>query len=740
MSSRGASKPALLCIVPPYTTNEPPASAAYLLAFARNCGCDDFGFLDLRLGVPDAYAPTYYHTGIFGECYVMDIPDLPLVLRLLSNFDSGADLLDGLSAETAPYCLDRGIPAPYVEQYLRCLDAYLKHAAGRCAGVRLIGFSTWTSNYLSTLLFAAHLKRLPNPPAIVLGGPQVTESRASTALALRSRLADVVAHGEGEATLLDIYSHIEPDGTLRHGPLPGTAVLAGGDVVYGPKRRLLQSHDVPVPVFDQMPLRSYHEDGSRSVPYHLSRGCTDRCVFCSEWKFWERFRPGEALSTIDGIKKLQKDYRVEEISFTDSLLNGHPRQLRQFAEGLLSAGVEVRWNGFMRANMDVETARLLKRAGCDGVFVGVESMSNETLALMKKRRTEEHNVSALHAFLQAGISVTAGLIPGFPKDERVAFIHTAERLRELQRSYRGLLSVNVEPFIVSPGQPLFASLDTFGLRGVPWDERVLEIAPKYRDITQAMFCTVEGSNQGIERIGRLRIAESIESDEMVRTDPFHYQGDETLSSAEFEFSHLREGWFLARLKGPAAWIYALILNEQEKNEIEAATVGDVWGDTPEAAALRRTLARIARAHIVKPAQLPTPPEGGYVSDRPAATCYRLSPFVIARAANARTGRRIFVADFVDAMWLLVAPWQGRLIGLLERRGGTIAQAQAVLRRSRAAVGPGRCAAAIKALVEDGMVLVANGVAEQPADRPAPAHALVPEQVWRTPAPVEALAS
>ena len=84
------SKPALLCVVPPYSVG-PPAGIAYLLAYAQQQGCSDFGFLDLRLGVPDAYAPTYAHTSVFGDAYVMDVPDLPLVLSLVQAVDSGKE-------------------------------------------------------------------------------------------------------------------------------------------------------------------------------------------------------------------------------------------------------------------------------------------------------------------------------------------------------------------------------------------------------------------------------------------------------------------------------------------------------------------------------------------------------------------------------------------------------------------------------------------------------------------------
>src|SRR5262245_12721222 len=75
-------KRALLCICPPYPMVSPPAGAAALLGYLKAHGIADFGFADLRLGTPGCYEATYSATGVFGESFVMDIPDLPLVLQL----------------------------------------------------------------------------------------------------------------------------------------------------------------------------------------------------------------------------------------------------------------------------------------------------------------------------------------------------------------------------------------------------------------------------------------------------------------------------------------------------------------------------------------------------------------------------------------------------------------------------------------------------------------------------------
>jgi len=107
-----AFRPNLLCIAPPpFAPTAPPAGASYLLGFLRAQGCRDFDFLDLRLGVPNAYSPTYTYTGAYAEAFVHDIPDLPLVLQLLRSFDDGGSLLPEHTEIFERFCLERGISA-----------------------------------------------------------------------------------------------------------------------------------------------------------------------------------------------------------------------------------------------------------------------------------------------------------------------------------------------------------------------------------------------------------------------------------------------------------------------------------------------------------------------------------------------------------------------------------------------------------------------------------------------------
>jgi len=614
-------KPAALFVVPPYSTLGPPAGMAYLLGYLRDQKCNDFSFIDLRLGMPTTYAPTYVSTGVFGEGYVMDIPDLPLVLCLLKTFKNGTNLNNAFDLLPINYTQERGISRVYLNDYLHCMNAYLSEVTERI-DAKFIGCSTWTSNYLMTLLFCAYLKRRKNPPIIVLGGPQTTQSESSANLALTSGLVDYVIKGEGEISLFELYS--------------------GGSNSNIVSNQLMKMNNIPIPDYDQMHLRSYENIGLPLVSYHLSRGCTDKCTFCSEWQFWERFRPGDGIQTVEGIKELQKRYGIQYIEFTDSLLNGHPGKLHDFVEGMLALDTPVKWGGFMRANMTYDYAKTLKKAGCRDVFVGIESMSNDTLNLMNKRRTEPQNIEALRAFLSAGIRVVAGVIPGFPGDTREAFTHTIQLLTDIMQEFPNTFRTHVEPFTVAPGQPLYKNLESYGLNGIRWDDETVNIMPEYENIVNKIYCKVEGSSQGLERVGRLKMVQSIRIDAPVRVDIFDCQGEEFIVRTEFDFDFIVTGWHIARIKSNKGFIYSLIVTDEEKEILEISGC-DVLAQPH----IRKLTSDIELKHIIPPFTIDRLISGGYKTQ--LENEYTISPYVIARSID----DEICVVEVIEPRFIMI---------------------------------------------------------------------------------------
>jgi radical SAM superfamily enzyme YgiQ (UPF0313 family) len=696
----------LLCIAPPpFSPTAPPAGAAYLLGYLKSKGCHDFDFLDLRLGVPDCYSPTYSYTGAYAEAYVHDIPDLPLALHIIDAFEKGECLAPQKCDLLERFCIERGISLRYLLTYLSGLDKHFTHAFEQLPDIRFIGFTAWTTNYLATLLAAAHLKRRRKPPFILVGGPQVTLSSASAELGLRSKLFDMVAIGEGEETLMEVYSAFAGGGHVEPG-IPGTIAITPSGALLRTPRPLLRLGDLPTPSFAEMHIDAYQTDNStRMMPLQFSRGCTDQCRFCNEWKFWERYRTDSAEHLVEQIEQLKRDYGTSHIIFMDSLLNGVPKRLIEFCELLIKRSVKIDWSSFMRANMDAKTAELLARAGCHSVFVGVESFSDETLELMRKRRTSAHNLQALEAFLEAGICVTAGFVPGFPGDTRSSFVDSALILRDLKEKYPALFDVQNEAFVVQPGSPLFGNLDEMGLVGKYWDDDYLDIAPAYRDITRHIYCSVEGNNQGLERVGRLSTLRTLLDTEQASAGFAFVRAEaETILTTCFSYTHILGGWSIARRKSQFGHIYSLIVTADEQEELDNLDSRPDWEQSPSAS---RLLARLERSHLIPPSRIGLPMVKGLYRRKSGSDCrYAASPFLVARTMDWRHKNKVLIAHSLAERVMQKSGKIANLLRFVSKQPRSDDQLVRYCQRQGMA-GKSRIRSLIEQLKEEGVIVICD---------------------------------
>jgi len=714
----------VLAIVPPYPSpSGPPAGAAALLGALKTNGCNEFDFLDLRLWTPEVRNPTYSPVGTFGETFVIDVPDLPLVLQLLQSYDDGRPLQPVVDAKFEEYCAARRLSSRFLASYLERMDRFLADVAAALPDVEFIGFSVWTMNYLTTLLAAAHLKRRKRPPFVVVGGPQVTESTCSAELGLASGLFDAVVLGEGEATLLALYQQFRGSGdglasaipgVLRRDPALGTFTRS--------ERASIPLARLPLPAFEEMPLGAYRRRSleRRTLPYQLSRGCTDECTFCSEWVFWRHYRSDTVDHALDQIRTLVDRFGVEHIAFTDSLLNGHPARLRAFAEGVLALPRPVKWSGFMRAQMDDETAMLLSRAGCTGAFLGVESLDDETLDRMNKRRTGSENLAAIDSLLKARIPVIVGLIAGFPGDTRDRFQTTLRLLRDRARYAGGRLSVSIEPFLATPGQPLWGELERHGLFTVPWDAETLDLAPRYRMISERSSCRVEGSNQGLERIGQLRLGRAFAREiagRAVRPTSASEHEIEAFDDLHAEMRPLREGWFALRLETARSFTFAALVTSAEKDSLDRIeealrALEEATGVTAalmEAPAYLEELEAIERRHVIPPQRVRPRIEPSRFQRRlGAATRLVVSPHVVARAvpgSDEHPEGLLLVVDVVTLLATELPPSAEALLRFVSQEPQS-ADALAVRPALAALAEPSM----LETLVEAGVLVVAERLA------------------------------
>ncbi|MBT8461599.1 MAG: B12-binding domain-containing radical SAM protein [Gemmatimonadetes bacterium] len=185
-----------------------------------------------------------------------------------------------------------------------------------------------------------------------------------------------------------------------------------------------------------------------------TRGCPYKCKFCSIAAFHGyqiRTRPVEAV--IDELKGMGR-----QVVFMDDNIIGD----RDYALGLFEAMVPLGKKWFSQCGIhmadDDELLRAAVRSGCGGLFVGLESLSQENLSRWTKgpNRAAEYvrQVRTLH---DKGIAVYAGFVFGSDGDSPEVFQRTLEFLDEARID--ALQATRLTPF---PGTPLFEEMDQAG--------------------------------------------------------------------------------------------------------------------------------------------------------------------------------------------------------------------------------------------------------------------------------------
>jgi len=183
-----------------------------------------------------------------------------------------------------------------------------------------------------------------------------------------------------------------------------------------------------------------------------TRGCSNSCDFCSVAAFHghaQRFRPVEEVR--DEISSLPKKFFI----FVDDNLTGD----REYAEELFRALVPLGKKWIAQSTLsianDPDFVGLAAKAGCIGLFIGLETFSVQNLDAVGKtcHRVDEYReaIQLLHSY---GLGIEAGIVFGFDNDTPEVFQHTLDMLNELEVDI-----IQVSVFTPLPGTPRFRTME-----------------------------------------------------------------------------------------------------------------------------------------------------------------------------------------------------------------------------------------------------------------------------------------
>ncbi len=248
--------------------------------------------------------------------------------------------------------------------------------------------------------------------------------------------ADALAIGEGVQIWPQILADVDA-GTLKS--------LYRGSY-------LARYRNEPSPRRDLLPQWGF----LTSTSLIATRGCHNRCGFCylstSGLSMPYQVRDVEQI-----VAEFQDDGQPYGV-FIDNNLGSRPEYLRRLCQALRP--IEKIWSAAVSIDVtdDPTLVREMALAGCTGVFVGFESLSDENLAEARKKtpRTADYarRVAILH---DHGIQVNGSFVLGFDHDREDVFEHTVEWIEENR-----LECATFHILTPYPATPLFEEMEAAG--------------------------------------------------------------------------------------------------------------------------------------------------------------------------------------------------------------------------------------------------------------------------------------
>ncbi len=295
----------------------------------------------------------------------------------------------------------------------------------------LIGHTGSTAAHPIAMQTAQHVRQAFPQTTIIYGG--VYPTYAAQAIMQEHPAVNVIVHGEGEATIVELMAALAQGESLAG--VKGITWRNGESVQTNPMRAPIGDLDQYRPGWELIDWAAYQLFGfGRAAGMQFSRGCTLRCTYCGQWSFWRRWRHRSPENFAAELEKLVRDYGVRIVWLADE----HFAADREAAHAALIAVAARKLNLSLNLNLtaaavvrDADLLPLYKEAGVDNVIMGVEALNDHTVVKVHKDNPFAVSQEAVRLLRQNGIVSLVNLIYGLEDETPASLWQTFQRALEL---------------------------------------------------------------------------------------------------------------------------------------------------------------------------------------------------------------------------------------------------------------------------------------------------------------------
>lgn len=327
-----------------------------------------------------------------------------------------------------------------------------------------VGINIFTQNYD---IVKELVEQCPIKAVIIVGG-QVVKSIYEQILQWNVTNKLIIVIGEGELILPVLLGN-----TCSERPIFNrdhrNVYRVNRDSCYYPQN--LSAVQLDRSLFkDDMIINHY---GKKEAVIITSRGCMYNCSFCGGAHDLNRDVTIRYRSTIDVESEIREIVgmrpSIESIRVLDDLFLRDKTSINNAIE-LFVKFKDLSWRGMAHALTFVrslESLPLLKKSGCQELFIGIESGAERIRKKINKSGSSQQVVDVIAAVLETGIDVKGYFIYGFPSETATDAEETyklATTLRTISNKTKGNFRASVFQFRPYHGTQLYNELIESGCK------------------------------------------------------------------------------------------------------------------------------------------------------------------------------------------------------------------------------------------------------------------------------------
>jgi len=319
------------------------------------------------------------------------------------------------------------------------------------------------------------------PELTLIAGGSLCEGPMAKGILSLSDTIDYVFSGESEQTFIEFLRR-QRSGTLdrRERTFEGTPCL---DLESLPNVDYDEFFAQLTTVF---PDSKVLEDDSVWLAYEASRGCwwgqKHHCTFCGINGTGMVYREKSAEKVHRDLRELARRYPTRKLMMLDNIMPH--RYFKDLVPKLASekTGLEIFYE--QKANLTFRKIRALSDAGINLIQPGIESLSDNTLQLMKKGVRASQNIAMLRFARAVDMAVNWNVLYAFPGDDEEDY---RESLRLIPfvthlNPPSGLCHLSLDRF-----SPYYMTPEQYGIRRLYPERGYFDVYPAGSDFENLAY-------------------------------------------------------------------------------------------------------------------------------------------------------------------------------------------------------------------------------------------------------------